>query len=59
MMSFLTVSDEYNKITVILFPRVYEQFKNIESGNVYKIFGKIERRINNYQMIASRIELLN
>lgn len=58
MMSFLTVSDEYNKITVILFPRVYEQFKNIESGNVYKIFGKIERRMNNYQMIASRIELL-
>ena len=58
MMSFLTVSDEYNKITVILFPKVYKQFKNIESGNVYKIFGKIERRMNNYQMIASRIELL-
>lgn len=59
MMSFLTISDEYNKITVILFPKVYEQFKNIKSGNVYKIFGKIERRMNNYQMIASRIELLN
>ncbi len=59
MMSFLTISDEYSKLSVILFPRVYEQFKNIESGNVYKIFGKIERRMNNYQMIASRIELLN
>ena len=59
LMVFLTISDEYSKLTVILFPKTYEQFNNIKTGNVYKIFGKIEKRMNNYQMIASRIEILN
>ena len=59
MMAFLTLSDEYNKLSVVLFPKIYKEINNITVGNIYKIFGKIERRMNNYQMIASRIELLN
>ena len=58
LMAFLTISDEYGKLSVVLFPNVYKEFSNLNIGNICKIFGKIEKRMNNYQMIVKSLEIL-
>ena len=58
MMSFILISDEYNKLTVVVFPNIYEISHTYKIGDIIKISGKIERRINNFQMIATQIEIL-
>lgn len=57
-MAFLTVSDEYGKIECILFPKIYARFMDIKNGNIIKLNGKVERRLNVYQIIINDIEIL-
>lgn len=57
-MAFLTVSDEFRKIECILFPKIYSKFINVKNGNIIKINGRVERRLNSYQIIVNVIEIL-
>jgi len=57
-MCFLTISDEYKKVSVVIFPKTYIKYKNINKGNIIKIKGKVEKRMDNYQIIANEIEVL-
>ena len=50
-MSFITLSDEYNKVEGILFSDAYKKIGEVEKNNVYKINAKVERRNNEYQLI--------
>ena len=55
-MAFLTVSDEYDKISVVIFPMVYNNAFGIKKGDIIKIIGRVERRMSSYQLVANRIE---
>ena len=50
-MSFVSLSDEHGLIEGIIFPREYKNLSNIEKNNVYKIYGKVERKNNDFQII--------
>jgi len=55
VMAFLKASDEYRQIDLTLFPQIYKDNKNLENYNIIKIYGKVEKRFDNYQIIVSKI----
>jgi len=55
VMAFLKASDEYKQIDLTLFPKIYQENKNIEVYNIIKIYGKVEKRFDNYQIIVFKI----
>ena len=55
-MSFITGSDEYGTVDVTLFPKVYEDNMDIRIGNILKIEGRIEKRFDQFQFIANKID---
>lgn len=55
-MAFLTVSDEHDKITVVIFPLVYKTIFGIKKGDIIKIIGRVEKRMSSYQLVANRID---
>ncbi|MBR2827628.1 MAG: DNA polymerase III subunit alpha, partial [Bacilli bacterium] len=57
-MAFLTGSDETTTKEFILFPRVYQLNRNIEKGNIIKVRGTVEKRLNEYQIVVKKIDLL-
>lgn len=57
-MAFLGVSDEYKKIECVIFPKLYKEISNLEKGSIIKILGKVEKRLDNYQIIINDIEVL-
>ena len=57
-MMFITGSDELSQIDIVLFPKTYNENKNIKEGNVIKIRGKVEKRYDEYQIIANNIIIL-
>ena len=57
-MAFVTVSDEVDSTTVVLFPNVYSMYQ-INKGDILYIKGKVEKRLDNYQIIAQNIEVID
>ena len=57
-MIFINGSDEYSSIELVVFPKVYEKFYNINRGEVYKFISRVEKRGNEYQLIVNNIEKL-
>lgn len=57
-MAFYTVSDEYGKISLILFPKIYEKYLFIKKGDIIKVLGKVEKRMSDLQIIVNTIEKL-
>ena len=55
-MLFLTGSDEYNSIELVVFPKVYGNYYNITRGEVYKFLCNVEKRNSSYQLIVKTIE---
>jgi len=55
VMAFLRGSDEYNQIDVTLFPDLYKMNTDINKRDIIKVYGKIEKRLDNYQIVASKI----
>ena len=55
VMAFVKASDEYKQIDLTLFPKIYKENNNIEVYNIIKIYGKVEKKFDNYQLIVSRI----
>ena len=55
-MAFISTSDEYGEVECIMFPKVYERNFDIDRGKVVLINAKVERRINEYQLIINKIE---
>ena len=58
-MMFITGSDEISKLDVVVFPKLYKNIKNIQEGNIIKLRGKVEKRYDEYQIIANNIIKLN
>lgn len=57
-MCFLTVSDEISNLDVVLFPKIYDQYNDIETKTVVKFSGKVEKRFDKYQLVANKLEKL-
>ena len=57
-MAFINGSDEIDKIEIIVFPKVYKNIDKINSGNILKIDGKVQKRFEKYQVVANKIERL-
>ena len=58
-MSFFTGSDESGKIEYICFPKVHNNYNYINQADIIKVYGKLERRLNEVQIIVEKIEKLN
>ena len=54
-MAFITASDEITSIDVILFPKLYKEYNNINNGDILYINAKVEKRYDKYQLIVNRI----
>jgi len=58
-MAFLTGSDETASMEYTIFPKVYKQYDFIEKGNLLKVRGTVEKRLNQFQIIVEKIKVLN
>jgi len=60
-MMFVVGNDEYQALDFTLFPKTYNRYKDLQinTGDIIKIFGTVERRYNDFQVIAEEIELLS
>ena len=57
-MAFLTGSDETGTMDFTLFPKTYRLYSQIEKGDLIKVRGKVEKRLDQYQVIVERIKYL-
>ncbi len=55
---FITLSDEVTSIDLVLFNKTYEENKLLNKGDVIKVFGKVEKRFDKYQIIVNKIDIL-
>lgn len=58
VMAFITGEDEYGEIALTIFPTIYKKFNSISEGNIIKVFGRVERRFDKYQVIVNDIKIL-
>ena len=58
VMAFITGEDEFGEIPLTIFPTTYKRFNNIEEGNIVKVFGRVERRFDKYQVIVNNIQII-
>ena len=57
-MAFITGEDEYGEIALTIFPTIYKKFNSISESNIIKVFGRVERRFDKYQVIVNDIKVL-
>ena len=57
-MAFLTGSDSTCSKEFILFPKTYKKYESIEKNKLIKITGKVEKRLDEYQIIVEQINNL-
>lgn len=57
-MCFITGTDETTNIDVVLFPKVYKQYSNIEVGDIVRVNAKVEKRFDKLQLVVNRVDIL-
>ena len=57
-MAFVNVSDETSNVDLTLFPKIYEDNK-LKRGNIILVRGKVERRLDKYQIVVDKVKVLN
>ena len=57
-MLFITGSDEYSEIELVIFPKIYEKYYNISKGEIIKFNCNVEKRGSDYQLIVNKLEKL-
>lgn len=57
-MAFLQISDETGKLDYTIFSNRIGYINQIKRGNLLKIIGRVEKRLDKYQIIVSTIEIL-
>ena len=57
-MAFLTGSDETSSFEFTLFPKIFIDYQEISKGDLLKIRGHVEKRLDEYQIIVERIKRL-
>ncbi|MDD4706516.1 MAG: DNA polymerase III subunit alpha, partial [Bacilli bacterium] len=57
-MAFIEISDETGKLDYILFANKIDYIDIIKKGDLLKIVGKVEKRLDKYQIIINNIEVI-
>ena len=57
-MAFISLQDEFGVIQVTIFPKEYPKIKNINKNDIVFINGKVQKRMNSYQVILQNIKKL-
>ena len=57
-MVFVTGADNTDSVSVTLFPNIYKDNKDINKGDIIRVYGRVEKRFDQYQLIANNIERL-
>ena len=57
-MAFITGSDETGSREFTLFPNRFKDYQDIEAGDLLKVRGNVEKRLNEYQIIIDKIKRL-
>ena len=57
-MAFVTGSDETASFEFTLFPSVFKTYPDISRGDLLKIRGQVQRRLDEYQIVVERIKKL-
>ena len=55
-MLFVKLSDEFNSIEGVIFPRVYSRVNFIEKGKIYKFIVNVEKRSDTLQLIINNVQ---
>lgn len=58
VMAFINGIDEYGEVSMTLFPKVYEKYKDIKNLDIIEIVGKVEKRFDKYQIIVNNINII-
>jgi len=58
-MMFISASDELSKVDIVLFPKVYNRFHDVQSGDILHVSGKVEKRFDQIQVVANNLKKLN
>lgn len=57
-MAFITGSDEVGTMDYTLFPKIYKEYSSIQKGDLLKIRGTVEKRLNQYQIVVEKVKYL-
>ncbi len=52
VMAFMTGSDEYGEISLTLFPEVYNGCRELNVSDIVRVWGRIEKRFDEYQLVV-------
>ena len=58
IMAFISASDEYKQVDLTLFPDIYKTYNTLKNHDIINVYGKVEKRLDNYQIIVSKIDVL-
>jgi len=58
VMAFIDASDEYQNISVTLFPNIYKTLTGLKKTDIINITGRVERRYDEYQIIADIVHII-
>jgi len=58
-MMFITGSDELSKVDIVLFPKIYNRYYDVNVGDIFHITGKVEKRFDQMQVVATILKKLN
>lgn len=56
-MMFITLSDELEKIEVVVFPSVYKTINEVKINDILCVKGKVKKRFSNFQVEANYVRL--
>ena len=55
-MAFLDLTDETGTISATIFPNRIIYINQIKTGDLLKIYGHVEKRLDRYQIIINKID---
>ncbi len=55
-MMFITASDSYGTVELVMFPKTYTKYFNIPIPGIYKVKGKVEKRFSKLQIVLYNVE---
>ncbi len=57
-MAFFSGSDATRILDFTLFPRIYQNYQQVEKGDLCLITGKVEKRLDQIQMIVDKLQVI-
>lgn len=58
-MAFIDGTDDLNKVSLVLFKDSFETINNINSNDLIHVYGHVEKRFNEYQIVVKTVEKLD